>query len=309
MLAQKIEERVGYLRSDENPHGYLHVKKNRAGQYYCFYKGVKSGLHPTPELAVFVLHKLCARANVEIEMEEEEPELAEPYPECDLPVPSYVNLSDIAYLRDTTRRSGYKGVRLLDARGRRTFACKMVHNGEACTTQRYDTPAEAAWALHTRDLVIATEAYVVPEYVAAEKFGMIDVDVIAYLKEPTLATGWHHVRFYEGKYEGHYTVDEIEYLTHRYMFASHAAWAVHHHLVAAKDRRTTQLTKAENQVVPIKVADFISGFHQEYAAKKSAAETKHIMETKKPKEEPRMVVQVFTKGTFKDGKLIDHPDF
>lgn len=264
-MDEKIKRKTEFMKDANSPHGYLHVKKNRAEKYYCFYKGINTGLHPTPHLAAFVLQKLCKKFNVDLELEEVPPELAEPYPECDLPVPDYVLLKDIAYLRDTTKRSGYRGVNLLDARGTRSFACKMIHMGKAMTTERYPTPAEAAWALHCRDLVIERDAYIVPTSVDAEEFGPVDVDTIAYLKDDSLSCGYHHVRWHDGKYEGHYTVDELTYVTHRYKFAQDAAWAVHHHLEAAAARRTTQVTKAKNQVVPIRIAELVSGFHQELA--------------------------------------------
>lgn len=253
-----------YLKTKDNPNGYWHVKQNAYGKYYCYYRGVNTGLHETAQLAAFVLHKLCTASNISIVLAEREIPDALPYPECSKKIPEYIDVDALKYLEDKTFRSGYRDVTLLNTRESRTFSCVTIRDGISYRTKQFRTPAEAAWAIHTNTDVKICIAYELTPELVEEEFGPIDMKAIKTLSNPKSPTGYHHVYSRGPKYNGAYTVDGKVFYTKTYRFREEAAWAVHNHLLAVGDRRGTQATKAAEQVLPITASELIKSIRNEY---------------------------------------------
>jgi hypothetical protein len=236
--------------------------------YYCYYRGVNTGLHETAQLAAFVLHKLCTSSDIAIVLAEREIPDALPYPECSKPVPAHIDVEALKYLEDKTFRSGYKDVTLLNTREARTFSCATIRDGISYRTKQYRTPVEAAWALHTNEEVKRCVAYELTPELIEEDFGKIDMKAIKTLSNPKSPTGYHHVYSRGPKYNGAYTVDGKVFYTKTYKYREEAAWAVHNHLKAVGDRRSTQEKKAAEQVLPINASDLVKEIRGAYNSSK-----------------------------------------
>ena len=290
-LRDEIEEGVQYLLKDlvpppnivrthvlmsdplKNPsaeHGFTHVRKTNDNKFYCKYKEIHTGFHKSAVLAAYVLMKEGKRLKIEIPLVDmSEPTAAEPYPECSRPVPKHVDVSAIEYMRDPLFRSGYKGVQITYEK-ERTFSARLIWEGKAYRTEQFGTPAEAAWAVHTGKKVRADEAYVIPANIVEENFGRIDHDKIRYLANFKVKTGYSNVFHYKGYFRGSYVVYGVGYETKKYKHPSDAAWALHHHLEAVGDLRSTHETRTADITLPINARDLQKLYAMSYAEARKA---------------------------------------
>ena len=217
-----LEAATESLRSNTAKYGFAHVQKNYKDLYFCFYKGINTGLQASPMLAAYELIKQAEKRGIEITDKLE----IDYYPECFLDVPK-VKLEDIEYLREPHVRAMYKGVKLRTAKGVRSFVCDIVLEGIAYRSHTHPTPMEAAYAVHCGKVKVKAEVYVPPPDVA----GPADLSIIQYMLNDT---GYKGVsQNVAGAYSGKYSVFGVLYYTKQYHTPEEAAWALHHAISVA----------------------------------------------------------------------------
>lgn len=226
----KYEERTQYLRDNDEPHGFKYVRQGRNGQYFCKVGKINTGLHPTPLLAAFVLDKLAKLKKVDLTVAKEDCH----YPEFYTELP-FIDYDAIKYLRHSGYKSGYLCIRQYLYRGKPRYSFRGFWNGVAYRSDLYDTPGEAAWALHTgenlRMGIIRDYEEMWSKMVPFNMFDTKHDKAIQKLANPSLQTGYHYVRrdSSSGKFFGVVVADGIcELRTPNYALPQEAAWAVLH---------------------------------------------------------------------------------
>lgn len=198
-------------------YGYSHVQKSFGDRYFCNYKGLSTGLHDTPMLAAYELLKIAKKQGVIVESR---PDI-EYYPECFANVK--FNVAEIEYLKDSTVKAMYKGIKTRVYRGKRVFTCDIVLDGIAYRSHPHDTPMEAAYAVHKGKAKVKEYVFVP----GPEPTTLPDLDAIKYMQ---VGSGYRFVfQVAPGleKYQGRYSIYGQEYKTSICPTMEHAAWIVH----------------------------------------------------------------------------------
>jgi hypothetical protein len=209
------------LRSPSAKYGFFHVCCLPSGKYFAFYKGMNTGPQYTPMLAAYELLKAAKRKGIDVNQNSE----VEYYPEYFANVHPSIDLSLIEHLRDPTVKPGWKGIKLRSNRGVRFFVFDYVIDNIIYKSKPYPTPVEAVWAGFTGK-VLKLNHYVKGPDVRTP----IDLSIIEYMRE-----GSTYSRVYKkGKYfYGTFNCNGQNISTDHYLTVEQAAWALHHHMIAA----------------------------------------------------------------------------
>lgn len=255
-----------YLKSDKAMHGYRYVQMNKAGKFYCFHKGLNTGLHDTPMLAAYVLHKRATSTGISLSEDESEG-IIEYYPEASYLVPG-VDPKEVAYLRDPRVMSGWSGTKLRVTRGKRTFQLKRQINDLIYTTQWYNYPMAAAVAFHNQVDLRVAEAFDFkavratmgkPDFIRLEEM------------ECNSSTGYFHVYRRDSRFFGRIIYNGEEHATQLYKTAEEAAWDVLH-MMEAVPSVDSMVNKVERQTLELNGEDRVKQIRSAYAEIKVAAE-------------------------------------
>lgn len=236
-----LKQATESLQSASAKYGYAHVQKTYKDQYFCYYKGINTGLQPTPMLAALELIKQAKKKGIEITDKLE----IDYYPECFFLVPK-VDLAAIEYLKEPCVRAMYKGVKLREAKGVRTFVCDIVLDNVAYRSSPHPTPMEAVFAVHTGKVKLKAAVYMPPEDVK----GPADLSVIQHMR---CDTGYKGVRCNsENQFMGIFSVHGVKYYTKRYKSPEEAAWALYHQQLVAPSLDTWE-KKIADQTTGLKL--------------------------------------------------------